>query len=651
MPRSFRPQVEQLEAREMPSVSPIDAGAFASDQILVRWTNDMAATSPLASDLQAIGNNTYDVHLRGGISVSEAVSYYSKLAGVDFAQPDYIVKSAMTPNDTYTGYQWALNAIGLPSAWNYTTGGSRVLVAVIDTGVDSNDTDLAGNVVPGYNFVNNTTNTLDDNGHGTHVSGIIGAKGNNGTGVAGVDWNVEIMPLKFLGSDGQGYLSDAVKAVNFAVAAGAKIINNSWGGGGFDAAMDAAIQNAQNHGVIFVAAAGNDSSNNDTTPEYPASYSHGNVVSVAATDQSNNLASFSDYGQSVTIAAPGVSVLSTTPNNTYTYYSGTSMATPFVTGALALVWSIHPEWSYSQVIADVLNSADRVASLNGKVQTGLLDVGKAVAAAEATLPQTPAPVTPPPVKPVVPTPPASGSTSFMSGSVNLAVAGRQTVASTITIAQHMTIDKLTASVNVQQAQDGAVNITLVSPSGQQILLFNHRGGVGSNLVNTTFDDAATNALWRAAAPFTGSFRPESGLAALHNTDAYGTWKLVVTELDRTQSGTLVNWSLQVNVVSSSSVKSINGGEIASITNASAQSVTKVVGDLPSMQLSTTASAKNDTSEATPARQPRSGPTPIEAVRIAASHIQSNTVSAKRSVDAAGELDDALNALDALFIRL
>ena len=175
-------------------------------------------------------------------------------------------------------------------------------------------------------------------------------------------------------------MSNAVKALNYAVAHGAKVVNNSYGGGGSDPAMAAAIDNARAHGVIFVAAAGNDGTNNDTSPVYPANYSANNVVTVAATDRNDRLASFSNYGRTtVDLAAPGVSILSTLPGNRYGVYSGTSMATPHVVGALALVWDAHPTWTYRQVIDAVLNTTHPLASLRGKVATGgRLDVLKAI---------------------------------------------------------------------------------------------------------------------------------------------------------------------------------------------------------------------------------------------------------------------------------
>ena len=248
----------------------------------------------------------------------------------------------------------------------------------------------------GWNFVDNTNDPFDDNGHGTHVAGIIGAMGNNGIGVTGIDWNVQLMDLKFLDAQATGDTDSAIAAVNYAVAHGARISNNSWGGGNFDPALQSAIQRARAHGDIFVAAAGNGplggtGGNNDLVPEYPAGYSADNVVSVAATDRNDQLASFSNYGlRTVDLAAPGVDILSTTPHTaaapdgTYSYFSGTSMAAPQVTGALALVEALHPDWGYARVIQQVLDTVDPLPSLAGRtVSGGRLDAAAAVGAGPA----------------------------------------------------------------------------------------------------------------------------------------------------------------------------------------------------------------------------------------------------------------------------
>ena len=260
------------------------------------------------------------------------------------------------------------------------TGNGGWADGVSEDGDTSHVDDLVG-----WNFVANSNNPFDDNGHGSHVSGTIGALGNNGVGVAGINWSIQIMALKFIGADGTGTLAAATDALNYSVVHGAAITNNSWSGGDYDSAFLSALQNAQAHGQIFVAAAGNSSANLDSSPAYPASYHVDNVVAVAATDQSDKLASWSNYGvNSVLLAAPGVSILSTTPNNHYQLYSGTSMAAPHVTGVLALLESKNPSWTYKQVITQVAQTADPLTWLKGKVvSAGLLDAAAALGTANA----------------------------------------------------------------------------------------------------------------------------------------------------------------------------------------------------------------------------------------------------------------------------
>ncbi len=314
---------------------------------------------------------------------------------------------------------WGMTKIDAPDAWNISTGSRSVVVAVIDTGVDYTDSDLAANIwtnpgeiagnaadddgngfandVHGYDFANNDSDPMDDNGHGTHVAGTIAAVGNNGQGVAGVNWSVSIMPLKFLNSQGTGYLSDAIRAVNYATmertryGVNVRVMNNSWGGGDFSAAMQSAIQAANDAGILFVAAAGNSGLNNDVNPQYPANYTPPNVISVAASDQNDRLASFSNYGATtVDIAAPGVSIYSTIPGNMYAMYSGTSMATPFVSGVAALAWSIDPNASVADIRNAILKGADPVPALSGKVATGgRLDAYNTLRLLDVQLPQGP----------------------------------------------------------------------------------------------------------------------------------------------------------------------------------------------------------------------------------------------------------------------
>ena len=212
------------------------------------------------------------------------------------------------------------------------------------------------------------------------MAGTIGAVGNNGTGVVGVNWHVKLMAVKFLDSTGSGTTSGAIRALNYAVQMGAAVSNNSYGGGGFDAAFDQAIAAARDAGHIFVAAAGNSGSNNDASPFYPSNFDEDNVVAVAATDNRDRLAGFSNYGAAtVDLGAPGVNIYSTLPNNRYGWMSGTSMATPHVTGAVAMVRGLHPDWSYRQVIDKVLGTADPIGALSGRTLTGgRLDLGRAV---------------------------------------------------------------------------------------------------------------------------------------------------------------------------------------------------------------------------------------------------------------------------------
>ncbi len=425
-------------------------------------------------------------------------------------------------------------------------------------------------------------------------------------------------------------------AVNYAVQAGAKIINNSWGGGAYDPAMASAIQNAQAHGVIVVAAAGNNASDNDTVPQYPASYSYNNVIAVAATDQNNNLAYFSDYGpNTVAIAAPGVSILTTTPGNTYTYYSGTSLAAPYVSGALALVWSLHPNWAYTQVIADVMNNTDHLASLNGKVTYGLLDVGKAIAAAE-----------PPPVTttthttPTTPTtPPVSGNGVFSSGTINVAYTGAKTVSSSIAVNQQVTIGTLTVTVNVQNAIDANLQLTLVSPSGQQLLLFNRRGGSGANLTSTTFSDASPNAIYATPAPFTGTVRPEYKLATFNSQDAFGTWKLIVTSTTAANSGKLLSWSLNITAAATT----------AAVKTASVGSEPLVSAQPPSYAppASSTTASGNQQSGTPPAGPKANGPDSSTA-SVASASDSSKPIA----TPGADPSDDSIDRLIAsLFVRI
>ena len=344
--------------------------------------------------------------------IKQIVEDYNNNPDVEYAEPDYVVHALETPNDPYFYLQWGLNNSGQLSgtpgadidalaAWDVTNGSEDVVVAVIDTGVDYTHPDLEDNIWTnpvdgshGWDFYNYDNDPMDDNGHGTHCAGIIGAVGNNSVGVVGVNWRVKIAALKFLDEDGYGYLSDAISAINYANLMGFKILSNSWGCTGSSCYSKALYDAIKGYNIpdfeapLFIAAAGNYGLNNDLTPTYPCNYNLPNIICVAATDNNDSLASFSNYGPTtVHIGAPGHYIYSTVPtgscelcNSTgYTYLSGTSMATPFVSGAAALIKSKYPDLNVSQIKARILYSADKIDSLNGKVvSNGRLNVYNAL---------------------------------------------------------------------------------------------------------------------------------------------------------------------------------------------------------------------------------------------------------------------------------
>lgn len=313
--------------------------------------------------------------------------------------PNYELRSSdVALNDPYSSNLWGLNndtGISARRAWDITNGSSDVVVAVIDTGIDYTHPDLAANIwvnpgetpangidddangyiddIHGANTVLGATdrgNPMDDNEHGTHVAGTIGAVGNNGEGVAGVNHTVKLMALKFMDATGGGRLSDAISAIDYMVSmkvnygVNVRVSNNSWGGGGFSPALHAAIDRARAAGIVFVAAAGNSGQDTDLFPAYPSSYEVSNVVSVAAIDTNQTLASFSNYGaESVDIAAPGVGIFSTLPNNQYGYLSGTSMATPHVVGALALLFAAEPALTWDEAIGRLYETGRNTPAL------------------------------------------------------------------------------------------------------------------------------------------------------------------------------------------------------------------------------------------------------------------------------------------------
>jgi subtilisin family serine protease len=344
------------------------------------------------------------VKLPKGMTVEAALEIYLEDPDVEYAEPNYYRYTCEIPDDTDFDLLWGLHNTGqyvngtidvdidAPEAWDITTGSSDIVIAVVDTGVDYRHPDLSDNMwsntgetddgidddgngyvddVRGWDFMSNDSDPMDLNGHGTHVSGIAAAKGNNATGIAGVSWTARIMPLRFLDADGVGTVADEISAIDYAIANGAHIINASFGSNIDSQFEKDAISRANSEGILFVAAAGNDSLNNDTSPFYPASYNLPNIISVAATDQNDNLSWFSNYGPAtVDVGAPGENIFSTIPGASYWYMGGTSVAAPHVAGLTALIWGYNSSLTHIEIKDIILNGVDIKPTLNSKTVTG-----------------------------------------------------------------------------------------------------------------------------------------------------------------------------------------------------------------------------------------------------------------------------------------
>jgi thermitase len=296
--------------------------AYVRGQVVVRFranadpvTRLQAMSEVNASAVRPLGVPGLQlVHIRG--SVPDAVSAFESNPAVAYAEPNYVYHATKVPNDPRYSQLWGMAKISAPSAWNISFGSADVKVAVVDTGISTDHLDLRENVVPGYDFVQGDADPHDFNGHGTHVAGTIGARGNNWLGVSGVDWEVGLMPVRVLDGSGSGSNANVTAGFAYACSHGANVVNASFGGTAYSTALRDAIAACPN--TLFVVAAGNDGLSDDATPHYPCNYGAPpddlqNVICVAATDQNDALASFSNYGASVDLAAPGVGVTSTWP--------------------------------------------------------------------------------------------------------------------------------------------------------------------------------------------------------------------------------------------------------------------------------------------------------------------------------------------------
>ena len=374
------------------------------------------------------------IHDLDGADAQAVADQYGAMGNVEYAQPDGIIQlddpaagdktvdvdsntyEAGSPNDPQFSDQWALHNQGQNGgkekadidalkAWAKTQGSKDVVVAVLDSGVDYNHVDLRANMwtrpdsvpeyvddelgtlddVHGFDVDMKLGDPMDDNGHGTHCAGVIGAEADNGEGIAGINWHVQIMPLKFLGRGGFGTTKAAIEAINYAIdrkkhGVNVRVISASWGSTQRSKALEDVIHAAGDAGILFVAAAGNNGTDNDKRPHYPSNYDLPNVISVAALDNTDNLTSFSNYGEkTVHIAAPGKDILSTWLGDQYREASGTSMATPQVSGVAALIVSLNPNISVAKLKERLLRSVDKIDSLSGKIASGgRLNAAKAV---------------------------------------------------------------------------------------------------------------------------------------------------------------------------------------------------------------------------------------------------------------------------------
>lgn len=432
--------------------APLIAGAVEVEQLRLggRRQRPRGETTAATSAPEIV---LHRLQLPPGLSVPAALDRLREHPGLLYAEPNYIVRRAVAiapPSDPSFPKQWGLNNtgqalhgdrgpitgtpgvdIGALEAWGIASGDGSKVVAIIDSGLDYNHPDLQENLWNnpgetgldslsrdkrsngvdddgngriddwrGWNFIANSNAPLDDDidGHGTHVAGIVGARGNNGIGVAGINWQIQLMPLKFLDSQGNGTIANAVAAIHYAVANGADVINASYThtNGVILSERDAIAAAGNPGGVLVVAAAGNSGTNNDLSPFYPASYPLDNILAVAATDPNDSRASFSNYGvTSVDLGAPGVNIYSATRQilcskpgqydthycddlQGYAYISGTSMAAPMVSGAAALLWNRYPTFSYLDIRNILLGTVDPVPAMSATASGGRLNLGRAL---------------------------------------------------------------------------------------------------------------------------------------------------------------------------------------------------------------------------------------------------------------------------------
>jgi len=432
-----------------PAEAQADDDAESTDGVIVRFRPSLGHASQVAAHQDAGASTANALALSDTVRVEVkqgrrdlALAAYNARADVLYAEPDYVVHALYTPNDPQYPNQWALPKVGAPAAWNISRGSSSVRVAIVDCGVFSQATnraagdgqaghpDLRGRVGFNQDFTGSSTGFDDYCNHGTHVAGIVGAAGNNGVGVSGLAPQVTLMNAKVLGDNGSGYTSNILNGVVWAVQNGAKVVNMSLGRDGACSQSERDTMNwAFSQGVVVVASAGNSTLGSSGAPA-----NCDNVISVASTTSTDARSSFSNYGTNVDVAAPGSSILSTVRSGDYSYFSGTSMASPYVAGLAGLLWSQNPNATAQSVVDRIRTTANPIAGTGSSWAWGRIDAAAALTGWGSTpATQTPTPtLTPTPTNTAIPTPTRAtcpsprppvqiSSTAGASGTLNVTV--------------------------------------------------------------------------------------------------------------------------------------------------------------------------------------------------------------------------------------
>lgn len=435
-------------------------GLASSSSILVKFKSS-ASSAAIASIHKQTGasvkrslshSGVQQVNLPSNADVGATLKNYRSRGEVEYAEPNFIVQRFIVPNDTLYAKQWNLAKIGAPQAWDVSQGGYGP-IAVVDTGIKASHGDLTGEVLAGYNFLNDSTDTNDDHGHGTHVAGIIAGTSNNGNGIASIGFKGSLLPVKVLDNTGSGTYGDLASGIMYAADRGAKIINLSLGGSSSSQTLQFAVDYARQRGAIIVAAAGN---NGNSAAVYPAAYA--GVVAVSAATTDDNLAAFSSYGSNITVSAPGVGIISTYNNGGYATMSGTSMATPEVAGLLGLALSRAP-MPTDTLLANLRQSSDKVgpypynaSGWNQYFGYGRINAAKLLQLAGNTVPAPTAPVAP------SPTGTSNGRTAHGQADTQFSVTFEGTVDSVDQARGVITVKVQSVSQNLKMAHNNLIDL-------------------------------------------------------------------------------------------------------------------------------------------------------------------------------------------------